>query len=187
MNSFTIHDKSSAPAASRPTLQAVQQSLGFVPNLFGLFANSPAVLEAYTTLSALQDSKTGFDESERQVLYLSISAQNGCEYCVAAHSTIAGMKRVPADVVRAVREGTRLANPKHEALRAFAVAMVEGRGIVGDEALATFRAAGYEDRHALEVVLAIAFKTISNYANHMAGTPLDAAFQPQAWSAGATV
>lgn len=140
MSPFTIHDSSTAPAASRPILQAVEKSLGFVPNLFGLFASSPAVLEAYTTLSALQDAKTAFVESERQVLYLSISAQNGCEYCVAAHTTISAMKKVPADVVRAVREGTRLANPKLEALRAFAVAVVERRGFAGKEALAAFRA-----------------------------------------------
>jgi len=187
MTSFQIHDPASAPAGSRPILEATRKSLGFVPNLFGLLASSPAALEGYTALSRLLDGKTALDESERQVLFLSISVENGCGYCVAAHSTIAGMKNVPADVVEAVRTGAPFASPRHEALRTFATTLVERRGQVGPEVLAAFRAAGFDDRHAMEVVLAIAFKTISNTANLLAETPLDPAFAPQAWTAGAAV
>ena len=183
MSTFQVHDVNSAPQASRPILEAAQKGLGFVPNLFGVLAASPAALEGYTSLAALQDAKTAFNESERQVLFLSISARNDCTYCVAAHSTISQMKRVPADVVTALRDGTPLADPKLEALRAFALAVVEKRGFVSAEEQAAFRAAGYGDQHVLEVILAVAFKTISNFTNHVAETPLDDAFAPQAWTA----
>jgi len=33
----------------------------------------------------------------------------------------------------------------------------------------------------LEVVLGVAFKTLSNYTNHIIHTPLDTAFQAEAW------
>jgi hypothetical protein len=36
----------------------------------------------------------------------------------------------------------------------------------------------------LEVVLGIAFKILSNDANHLTGTPLDAMFETTQWSAG---
>lgn len=187
MKPFPIHSAETAPADSRGILEATQKALGFVPNLYGVFAESPAILEAYTTLGKLQDAKTAFDESARQVLFLSISALNGCEYCVAAHTTISGMKQVPQDVVDAVRSGTPLADPKLEALRTFATAVVNERGWAGSEALQAFLDAGWEQRHVLEVVLAVSFKTLSNFTNHLVGTPLDEAFQPAAWSAGATV
>lgn len=184
---FPIHDIESAPADAKPILAAASKAIGFVPNLYGVFASSPAVLEAYTALAQLLDSKTDFDETERQVLFLTISARNECEYCVAAHSVIAGAKRVPQAVVDAVRDGTPLANAKLEALRTFASAVVEQRGLVGQEALDAFFGAGYSPRHALEVILAVAFKTLSNTTNHLAATPLDRAFQARAWSAGAAV
>ena len=186
MTSFPALDTQSAPAESRAILEGAQKSLGFIPNLFGVLAASPAALQAYTSLSALQDASSTFNETERQVLFLSISARNGCEYCVAAHTTISNMKKVPGDIVNALRNGAPLADAKLEALRTFALDVVEKRGWVDDASVAAFRAAGYEDRHVLEVVLAVAFKTISNFTNHITKTELDAAFQPQAWEAGAT-
>jgi hypothetical protein len=41
----------SAPAASRPLLEAVKKQLGIVPNLFRLVSNSPAALEGYLGMS----------------------------------------------------------------------------------------------------------------------------------------
>jgi len=186
MSQFQIHGVDSAPADSKPILEAAQRANGFVPHLYGAFATSPALLEGYVAVAELLDTKTALDETERQLLFLSISTQNECEYCVAAHSTIAGAKKVPADVVDAVRDGTPLADARLEALRTFALALVEKRGFVTGADLDAFLAAGYGERHALDVILAVAFKTMSNYTNHVAGTPLDAAFQPHAWSAGAT-
>ena len=187
MSNFTIHTVDTAPEASRPILEAVQQGLGTIPNLFGVFASSPAILKAYTSLSELQDAETAFDETERQVLFLSISAENRCGYCVAAHSTISGMKGVDAEVVQAVRDGSALPTPRLEALRSFALAVVGQRGWVAGPEFDAFLAAGFEQRHALEVVLAVAFKTISNYTTHLSGVELDAMFAPQAWSKPAVV
>lgn len=183
MNNFTIHTIESAPADSQGILKAAEQGMGFVPNMFGVFAESPAILEAYTTLSKLQTAKTAFSETERQVLFLSISAANNCEYCMAAHTAISKGNQVEGKVIDALRDNTTIADLKLEALRTFALAVVEKRGWAGPDALAAFLAAGYTQRHVLEVVLAIAFKTISNYTNHLVATPLDEAFQPVAWSA----
>ena len=47
--------------------------------------------------------------------------------------------------------------------------------------LATFLAAGYSERHALELVLAIAVKTISNYSNHLFHTQIDPVFASYGW------
>jgi alkylhydroperoxidase family enzyme len=45
-----------------------------------------------------------------------------------------------------------------------------------------FLAAGYSERQILEIVLAIAVKTLSNYANHLFHTPVDAMFESRVWA-----
>ena len=39
-----------APEKSRPLLEKIQKSFKFIPNLFGVFANSPVLLEGYLGL-----------------------------------------------------------------------------------------------------------------------------------------
>jgi hypothetical protein len=46
-----------------------------------------------------------------------------------------------------------------------------------------FVEAGYTEQHVLEIVLAIAVKTLSNYVNHLFDTPLDKAFMIREYSA----
>ena len=46
-----------------------------------------------------------------------------------------------------------------------------------------FREAGYSEQHVLDVILGIGLKTLSNYTNHIAGTPVDEAFAHERWAA----
>ena len=71
--------------------------LGFVPNMYGAMANEPALYQAYTSGYAAFRSECGFTSIEQEVIFLVISRENGCDYCMAAHSHIADtMSRVPA-------------------------------------------------------------------------------------------
>ncbi len=45
MTDFKVHTIESAPEASRATLEKAQKSFGFVPNLYGILAESPAMLD----------------------------------------------------------------------------------------------------------------------------------------------
>ena len=49
--------------------------------------------------------------------------------------------------------------------------------------IGAFPEAGYCKAQSLEVILGISFKTLSNYMNHHANTPLDEAFESGAWPA----
>ncbi|MCA1732265.1 MAG: hypothetical protein LC732_01525 [Acidobacteria bacterium] len=101
---------------------------------------------------------------------------------MAAHTAIAGMQKVPGDVVQAIREGNPIADPKLEALRRLTTAVVAKRGRPEAEELGRFYAAGYGKRQLLEVIVGVGMKTVSNYVNHVADTPLDAAFEQAAWT-----
>lgn len=181
---YSIHTRETAPAEAKEILGNVEAKLGFVPNLLGTMAEAPALLKAYVTLSGLLE-ETSFNAVERQIALLAVSYQNSCHYCMAAHSVIARMQNVPESVIAALRDGEPIDDSRLEALRQFTAAVVASRGRPADDATGAFLAAGYGRRQVLEVVLAVGLKTLSNYANHIAGIPLDAAFASAAWSRAA--
>ena len=164
-----------APSGAKELLAAAKKNYGFVPNLLGTMAEAPSLLKGYMSLAGIFEEST-LNPAERQVVLLAVSRENGCEYCVAAHTVIAGMQKVPADVVAAVRSGGPIADRKLEALRAFAAVLAGSRGGPSEAQTEAFLSAGYEKRQVLEVVLGVGLKTLSNYTNHIAGTELDAAF-----------
>jgi hypothetical protein len=48
---FTLHTKETAPDASRPVLDQVEKTYGFVPNLYAVFAESPVAISSYLYIS----------------------------------------------------------------------------------------------------------------------------------------
>jgi len=180
---FPYHDPESAPQAALPSLQQSEQRFGMLPNLMRKMATAPALLEGYLTLGDLFE-QTSLSPAEQQVVLLTVSRENRCEYCVGAHSVLADMAGVPKEVTDAVRDGQPLPDPRLEALSRFTAAVVEARGWVGDAEVAAFLEAGYGPQQVLEVVLGVGMKTLSNYTNHIAGTELDGPFQHRAWDAG---
>jgi len=181
MPAFRIHAPAPAPDKSRTILEQARLALGFVPNLYGMMAESPTLLKAYTRLTAIFDQSTLLPV-ERQVVLLSVSFENGCDYCMAAHTAIAALQDVPPPVVAAVREGRAIPDRKLQALNSFTRKVVERRGWIGDEDLRELLDAGYSRENVLEVILGVGLKTMSNYANHLAKTPLDEVFAAHAWT-----
>jgi alkylhydroperoxidase family enzyme len=93
------------------------------------------------------------------------------------------MKNVPAEIIEALRSGTTLPDPKLDALAVLTRSIVETRGWPSEAAKETFFAAGYGTREYLEVIVGVTVKTLSNYVNHAADTPLDTAFETAKWAA----
>ncbi len=180
MTKFNIHDENTAPAASQPLLAGVRKGLGFVPNLFGVLAEAPVAVEAYGTLNELF-TRSSFTPTERHVVWFANIYENDCTYCMAAHTGLAKLENVPDEVVEATRSGEPYPDARLEALRQFTRSVVVNRGWVSDEELDTFLAAGFTKQHVLEILVGVAHKVISTYANHIAKTPLDTAFKRNAW------
>lgn len=80
-----------------------------------------------TTGHCCQVFKHGLSDSptERQVVILTASRFNECRYCMAAHSVVAGMQQIPADVIEAIRNDDPIADARLETLRKTVSAMVE--------------------------------------------------------------
>jgi len=181
MANFTLHDSNTAPDGARDFISGVEKKMGFVPSLYAVFAENPAVLNAYTQL-ADQLGKSGLTPLEQQVVTITASVENDCHFCVAAHTTIAEGQSLDLSVIAAVREDRAIEDPKLEALRVFTKKVVIDRGFVSDCDVDTFLNAGYDRAAVLAVILGVALKVISNYTNHVAETPVNEAFQKHAWS-----
>lgn len=174
---------SDAPPASRRMLEVAKAQVGFIPNMYANMAHSPGLLETYLLGYGRFREESGFSPQEQEVVFLTISRDNGCEYCVSAHSMLADTQSglAPA-VTNALRSGNPLPDPALQALSRFTSAMVASRGLPTKQEVGEFLAAGYAERQILEVILAIAVKTLSNYANHIFHTPLDPVFEARRWA-----
>ena len=178
---LNTHTIDTAPEASKPLLESAKAADGFVSNLYGAMASAPALLEGYVTLTGIFN-KTDFSETERQIILMTNNLLNGCTYCMAAHTTISQMAKVPIDVIEALRTNTSIADPKLEALRTFAVVINETRGWPTQAQVDAFLAAGYTQQTVLEVILGTSLKVLSNYTTHVAETQVDEAYAPNAWA-----
>ena len=181
MTTFTIHTPDSAPAGSKAQLEAAQQRLGRVPNLYGVLAEAPIAVEAYDTLAGLL-MRSSLTPTERHVVWFTINAYHECHYCMAAHTFLAKSEKVPEDVIEAARAVRPYDDPKLEAMRVFTLNLVENRGWASPDALEAFLAAGFSKQNVLEIVVVIAHKVLSNYTNHIVDTPVDDAFKRFTWT-----
>ena len=182
INGFTLHDNSTAGAPSTELLNGVKKAWGFVPNLHRVLAESPAALEAYNALWGIAE-KTSFTPEERNIAYLAIIYENECTYCMAGHTNLSRMAKVDPDAITAVRNGRPIADPKLEALRQFAAKITRQRGVVSESDVTAFKAAGYDNRAVLDLLVLAATKLISNYTNHLAQTPNDEFMKGAEWTA----
>jgi len=163
-------------------LAKLKAQTGSIRNLHAVMANAPGLLETYLNGYRAFRSGSGFTPAEQEVVLLTISRVNGCTYCVAAHSTAADRNKVPAEVTDALRDGKPLPDARLDALSTFTAAFVESRGLPTAAQVDAFLAAGFSETDILQVLLAVAVKTISNYTNHLFHTPIDEAFAHRAWA-----
>lgn len=162
----------SAPAASRPLLEAVNKQLGLVPNLFRMVANSPAALEGYLGLSGAL-AKGALPAATRERIALAVAEFNGCDYCLSAHSYL-GKNLAKLDELEIAANRAGGSNDvKADAAVRFAVQVISQRGHVSDEEVGKVRAAGYDEAQIVEIVQHVALNTWTNYINSVAQTVID--------------
>ncbi|MBI5427775.1 MAG: carboxymuconolactone decarboxylase family protein [Nitrospinae bacterium] len=168
MELFTQHTEATAPEGANGVLIKIKERYGFVPNLASYVAESPLVLGAVLNLSETFD-KTSFTEVERQIVLLTVSMLNRCDYCKTAHTALCRLAEIDDRTLEAALALEKLPDAKLNALRDFAKALVEEKGWVDGDKVRKFLAAGYSKAQVFEAALGVALKTLTNYCNHLAG------------------
>jgi uncharacterized peroxidase-related enzyme len=184
VTSFEIHTIDSAPVGSESALRALEDRLGFVPNLAAAMAESPTLVSGFVDL---REKLAGGELTgvERELIALAVSLENDCDYCMAAHSTFALMQEADERAVSAARAGATPGEPKLGALYRFARDLVAKKGHVTDKEIEAVLAAGYSRGAVLEVIAQVGHTTLANLAHGVSRAPVDSAFEPQAWARAA--
>jgi len=171
MSRISIPSRDEAPEAARPTLDAVHQQLGVVPNLFRLMANSPAALAGFMGLSGAL--RAALDVRTRERIALAVAQVNGCDYCLSAHTYLGlNLAKISPEEIALNRKGAS-GDAKADAAVRFAAKVAEQRGHVADADIAAVRQAGYGNAEIVEIVALVAENVFTNFLNEVAKTDID--------------
>lgn len=175
---FRDHTPDTAPTGSRSALVATERKFGFIPSAAARMAESSSLTSAFGRLLG-QFDESSLAPVEREVLAITVGMEVGCHVCVALHSAV--LSRLSPQILEPLRAGRPLEDRRLENLRQFVLEVMTSRGQVSDDDLSAFLAAGYETRHALDVVLGVGLYVMSTYANRLTRAPLDPQFEPFRW------
>jgi uncharacterized peroxidase-related enzyme len=164
-------DPQSATGESRDLLDAIAKRNGKAINIQRVLAHSPAALQAYLGINgALAQGSLAPQLRER--IALVVAQENGCDYCLAAHTFLGGKAGLSADEITAARSG-EADDAKERVIVGFAQTMVRERANVGDSDVQSLREAGLSEEEIVEVVANVVLNIFTNYINHVADTPVD--------------
>ncbi len=182
MNTSLV-ELATANEVQKDLLTTAKRENKMIPNMYKAMVNSPGLLDTYMHGYKKFRERGGFSPVEQEVVFLTISAENQCTYCMGAHSLLANtVSKVPVEVTEAIRNNTEIPHEKLRALSEFTSLMVNKRGIPSEEDVQKFLKAGYSEQHLMSIILAISVKTISNYVNHVFDTELDHVFKAREWT-----
>lgn len=180
MPTYQVHTIASAPEKSKPALEQLQQSFGFIPNLVASISNSPKLLTGLVGLFQQVHSK-GLTEAENQIVLLTDAVTNSSAYAVAFHTALAHENGISPEETNAIRERRAPKDQRFAALSTLAKSLIEKRGHLGEQELNAFLDAGFTKEQIMEVITIVAASTITNYAATITNPPLESQFQPFAW------
>lgn len=176
-----IHTIETAAPQARPIFDAIAQARGFVPNVYAVYGAHPEAMTGFAGLTGAFGASS-LTPAEREVIQLAVSVANQCRYCVAGHTAFAAEAGLEEAHVQAMRNGQDPDDDRLGALARFARKLATDRGRNSLAEHAAFLAAGYAPEQALEVIIGVANKTLSNMTANLLNLPLDAEFAPFAWS-----
>lgn len=179
---FEYYTKDNAPQESLELIKRSVKNYGFLPKLHQILAVAPAAYKSYLDNFAIFEHETEFSPLEQQIVFQTANYENDCHYCVPGHTYLMTKAKMPADIIEALREGTPIAYAKLEALRVFTSRVINQRGHLADAEIQEFFDAGYGQRQALEILVGLAAKLVSNFTNALARTELDKGVDAFAWT-----
>ena len=148
------------------------QRVGMVPNLYCQMANSSTVFDGFIKLNAcLEGAK--LEKKLREQVYLLTSQINGCEYCLASHTTSAVEHGVMKKEESLDARRAASADPRTDAVLKFAAELVNKRGKATDETIEAVKAQGFGDEEIVEIIGTVALATLSNYVAGVGQTEMD--------------
>lgn len=136
-----------------------------------MIARSPALTRALLAFEK-ELARGRFSRAFSEQVDIAVANENGCPYCLAAHTAAGRTLGLDERALADARLG-HAADPKLDAGLTFAQSLVRDRGHVTDDDLAAVRAAGWTDGDVVELVGHVIAATLTNYLHHLSDVPIE--------------
>lgn len=178
---FELYTIKTAPESSKEFLQNVFDKFGFVPNQDKILAIAPSIYQSYNQSFDLFLGKSTLGLLEGQIVLMATSFENNSPYCMALHSWGMEMTKVPTEIITALRSGQQIQDGKLETLRNFTKQIIIKKGHMEPKEVTDFLNAGFTQQNVIEIIGGIGSKTMANFTNIIAQTPLDESMKKYIW------
>ncbi|MEO8406234.1 MAG: carboxymuconolactone decarboxylase family protein [Chitinophagaceae bacterium] len=169
MKKFAVPTREQVSPVSQASFDMLHKALGQTPNIYATFAYSENGLSRYL---AYQGAKTSLSNKEKEAVNLVVSEENGCIYCLSAHTVVGKMNGFSDKEILHLRAGNS-SNPKLDALVKLAKDITQTRGRVAGTTLDNFYAAGYNDENLVDLIIQVSDKIAANYLHNLTEIPVD--------------
>ncbi|MGB1682230.1 MAG: peroxidase-related enzyme [Acidimicrobiales bacterium] len=162
---FPIPELDDLPDDIRERILAVQEKSGFIPNVFLALAHRPEEFRAFFAYhDALMHRPGNLTKAEREMIVVTTSSLNQCQYCVVAHGAIVRIRTKDPRLSDQLAANYRKADisDRQKVMLQFAVRVSQEAHVVSDEDFAELRAHGFEDDDVWDIMSIAAFFALSN-------------------------
>ncbi len=177
---YPVPDIADLPEDIREKALAIQEKIGFVPNVFLALAHRPDELRAFFAYhDILMEKEGGLSKADREMIVVATSADNGCQYCVAAHGAILRIRAKNPLIADQVAVNYRKADitPRQRAMLDFAFKVSNDSKSIAEADFETLRGHGFTDEDIWDIAAITGFFGLSNrMANFTAMRPNDEFF-----------
>ena len=174
---YPVPELDELPEDLRDRIMAVQEKAGFVPNVFLALAHRPNECRAFFDYhDALMLRDGGLSKAEREMIVVSTSGANDCQYCVVAHGAILRIYAKDPLIADQVAINFRKADitDRQRAMLAFAEKVALNSAALEEADYEAVRRHGFDDEDIWDIGAIAAFFALSNrMANLTAMRPND--------------
>ena len=174
---YPVPELDDLPEDIKAVILEVQESSGFVPNVFIALARRPDEFRAFFAYhNALMEKESGLSLAEREMIIVATSGLNNCIYCVVAHGAILRIRAKDPTVADQIATNYRKADitPRQKAMLDFTVKVGDAAYAINDEDFETLHGHGFSDEDIWDITAISGLFALSNrMANAAAIRPND--------------
>lgn len=167
---INVPQRSEVSANNQAIFDKLNDSIGFVPNIYATMAHSDNALKSFLDFS---NAPSSLNAKEKEVINLAVSEYNACQYCLSAHTAIAGMNGYSAEQIVELRTGNASFDSKLDALAKLGRNIAENRGAASPELLENFFQAGWTKENLIDAITVVGEITVTNYLHRTTEVAVD--------------
>jgi uncharacterized peroxidase-related enzyme len=170
MTKFTVPTKGDVSIGNKNKFDQLNKAVGFVPNIYALMAYSDTALDTYLKF---ENAPTSLSKKEIEPVKLVVSEENGCQYCLSAHTMFGKMNGFKEEQMLEIRSGSASFNHKLDALATLTKEIAANKGQATENTVQNFFDAGYTKGTLIELVQLVAAMVVTNYLHNLTQVPID--------------